>query len=185
MIRRAIILGTALALTSCTKPAPEQADTQAAASSAAQAAAAASAAVPAEASPGASASPVADKPAAPAPEAPSTSRDPGTVVVAWAKAMTLKQWDAAYLYWGDHGQRSGLTPQQFAAKWGKLANPEFELHPGSTEGAAGSLYYTAPIVLIDGKRHTRGEIVLRRVNDVDGASAEQLRWHIESLTVTP
>ncbi len=167
------------------QPASEEVDTQAAASSAAQAAAAASAAVPAEASPSASASPVADKTAPPAPEQPSTSRDPGTVVVAWAKAMTLKQWDAAYLYWGDHGQRSGLTAKQFAAKWGKLANPEFELHPGDTEGGAGSLYYTAPIVLIDGKRHTRGEIVLRRVNDVDGASAEQLRWHIESLTVTP
>ncbi len=185
MIRRAIILGTALALASCAKPAPEQADTQAAATSAAQAAAAASAAVPAEASPSAGASPVADKPAPSAPEQPSTSRDPGTVVVAWAKAMTLKQWDAAYLYWGDHGQRSGLTAQQFAAKWGKLANPEFELHPGDREGGAGSLYYTAPIVLIDGKSQKRGEIVMRRVNDVDGASAEQLRWHIESLTVTP
>ena len=175
-----VLLG-ALVLAGCAKPAPEGADTQALASSAAQAAAAASSEVPAAAS----ASPAAEKPAAPAPEAPSTSRDPGKVVIAWAKAMTLKQWDAAYLYWGDHGQRSGLTPQQFAAKWGKLANPEFELHPGQKERAAGSSYYTAPIVLIDGKRHVRGEIVLRRVNDVDGASAEQLRWHIESLTVSP
>ena len=181
---RTILLG-ALALAGCAKPAPEEADTQAAAASAAQAAAAASSEVPAEAIPTASASPAVSKPAAPAPEAPSTSRDPGTVVVTWAKAMTLKQWDAAYLYWGDHGQRSGLTAQQFAAKWGTLANPEFELHPGTTEGAAGSLYYTAPIVLIDGKNHKRGEIVIRRVNDVDGASAEQLRWHIESLTVSP
>ena len=124
---------------------------------------------------------------APAPTAtpPSESRDPATVVVAWAKAMTLKQWDSAYLYWGDHGARSGLTLPQFAAKWGKLGNPEFELHKGETEGAAGSLYYTAPIVLIDGQRHLRGEIVLRRVNDVDGASPEQLRWHIESLTTEP
>ncbi len=174
---RMVLIG-ALVLAGCSKPAPEDADTQARASSAAQAAAAASSEVPAEAS----ASPAPAKPAAPA---PSTSRDPGKVVVAWAKAMTLKNWDAAYLYWGDHGQRSGLTPQQFAAKWGKLANPEFELHSGQTEGAAGSLYYTAPIVLIDGKRHSRGQIVLRRVNDVDGASAEQLRWHIESLAVSP
>ena len=180
MKRYAILIGAA-ALAGCAKPAPEDGDTQALASSAAQAAAAASSEVPAEAS----ASPAPAKPAAPAPEAPSTSRDPGKVVVAWAKAMTLKNWDAAYLYWGDHGQRSGLTPQQLAAKWGKLANPEFELRSGQTEGAAGSLYYTAPIVLIDGKRHVRGEIVLRRVGDVDGASAEQLRWHIETLTVTP
>lgn len=123
--------------------------------------------------------------ASPAPEPPSTSRDPGQVVVAWAKAMTLKQWGAAYRYWGDEGARSGLTLLQFTEKWGKLNNPEFELHPGQTEGAAGSSYYTAPIVLIDGKRHVRGEIVLRRVNDVPGATPEQLRWHIESLTVSP
>ena len=182
MIRRAILIG-ALALASCSKPAPEQAETNALASSAAQAAAVASSAVLAEAS--ASASPASAKTAAPVPAAPSESRDPGKVVIAWAKAMTLKQWDAACLYWGDHGARSGLTQQQFAAKWGKLKNPEFELHSGTTEGAAGSSYYTAPIVLIDGKRHVRGEIVLRRVNDVDGASAEQLRWHIESLTAAP
>ena len=177
-----VLLG-ALVLAGCSKPAPEQADTQAIASSAAQAAAAASSEVPTEAS--ASASPAPVKTAAPAPEAPSTSRDPGKVVLAWAKAMTLKQWGSAYRYWGDEGARSGLTLLQFSEKWGKLANPEFELHPGTSEGEAGSLYYTAPIVLIDGKRHTRGEIVMRRVNDVDGASAEQLRWHIESLTVSP
>ena len=176
-MRRAAIAIAVAALAACSRPAPEQPDTSALASSAAEAAAAASA----EAMP--SANP-AGSPAAP-PELPSESRDPAKVVVAWAKTMSLKRWGSAHLYWGDYGARSGLTLAQFAAKWGKLANPEFELHAGDTEGGAGSLYYTAPIVLIDGKRHTRGEIVLRRVNDVDGASAEQLRWHIESLTITP
>ena len=176
-MRRAAIAIAVAALAACSRPAPEQPDASALASSAAEAAAAASA----EAMP--SVNP-AGSPAAP-PELPSESRDPAKVVVAWAKTMSLKRWGSAHLYWGDYGARSGLTLAQFAAKWGKLANPEFELHAGDTEGGAGSLYYTAPIVLIDGKRHTRGEIVLRRVNDVDGASAEQLRWHIESLTITP
>lgn len=176
-MRRAAIAIAVAALAACSRPAPEQPDASALASSAAEAAAAASA----EAMP--SANP-AGSPAAP-PELPSESRDPAKVVVAWAKTMSLKRWGSAHLYWGDYGARSGLTLAQFAAKWGKLANPEFELHAGDTEGGAGSLYYTAPIVLIDGKRHVAGEIVLRRVNDVDGASAEQLRWHIESLTITP
>ena len=99
--------------------------------------------------------------------------------------MSLKQWGSAYLYWGDHGARSGLSLAQFTARWDKLQNPEFELHQGEGDGAAGSLFYTAPLVLIDGQRQVRGEIVLRRVNDVDGASAEQLRWHIETLTIEP
>lgn len=123
--------------------------------------------------------------AAPALEPVSTSRNPGQVVVAWAKAMSLKQWGTAYRYWGDEGARSGLSLYQFSQRWSRLSNPEFELHPGTTEGAAGSSYYTAPIVLIDGKRHTRGTIVLRRVNDIDGATPEQLRWHIESLSIQP
>ena len=184
-MKRAAILFAVAALAACSQPAPEEPNTSALASSAAQAAAAASAEAMPTATPPSSptASPIA--PPAAQPEPPSQSRDPAKVVVAWAKAMTLKQWGSAFLYWGDHGARSGLTAAQFAAKWGKLANPEFELQAGDTEGGAGSLYYTAPIVLIDGKRHVRGEIVLRRVNDVDGASAEQLRWHIESLTVAP
>ena len=180
-MKRAVLLLAVTALAACSRPAPEEPDTTVLASSAAEAADAASAAV-------APAAPLASAPAAapaPAPTPPSESRDPAKVVVAWAKAMSLTDWGSAYLYWGDHGARSGLTAAQFAAKWGKLANPEFELQAGDTEGGAGSLYYTAPIVLIDGKRHVRGEIVLRRVNDVDGASAEQLRWHIESLTVAP
>ena len=184
MIRASILLAVA-ALAACSKPAPEEPDASALASSAAQADVAASA----EAMPsGTAAAPPAAASAAPLPAAPtppSESRDPAKVLVAWAKTMTLKQWGSAYLYWGDHGARSGLSSAQFAAKWGKLANPKFELQAGDSEGGAGSLYYTAPIVLIDGTRHVRGEIVLRRVNDVDGASPEQLRWHIESLTVAP
>jgi len=178
MKRAALLLGVA-ALAACSKPAAEQTAPTSAASDPGAESALASDAAPA--------APVAGTPAPvpAAPEPPSESRDPAKVVVAWAKAMTLKQWGNAYLYWGDHGARSGLTLYQFAAKWGKAANPEFELHPGTTEGAAGSSYYTAPIVLIDGKRHVSGEIVMRRVNDVDGATPEQLRWHIESLTVEP
>ena len=124
----AILIG-ALALAGCAKPASSDADTQALASSTAQAAAAASSDVPDEASAATSASPVAVQTAAPAPEAPSTSRDPGKVVVAWAEAMTLKQWGLAYRYWGDQGARSGLTLLQFSEKWGKLANPEFRTAP--------------------------------------------------------
>ena len=56
---------------------------------------------------------------------------------------------------------------------------------GESEGAAGSLYYTAPVTVTDGTRVLKGDVVLRRVNDVPGATEEQLRWHIESTTLTP
>jgi len=58
--------------------------------------------------------------------------------------------------------------------------------PGAIEGAAGSLFVTVPIVIYGrfatGKPlHQSGNAVLRRVNNVPGASAEQLRWRIERL----
>ena len=57
---------------------------------------------------------------------------------------------------------------------------------GTMEGAAGSSYYTVQSEITASDADGRpvafeGPIVLRRVNDVPGASAEQLRWRIESF----
>lgn len=117
--------------------------------------------------------------------APSASRNPGEVLIRWAKAVSLRDWASARAYWGDNGAASRLTEQEFAARWDGLKHPDVELGSGEQEGAAGSSFYTAPVTIIDGQRRITGEVVLRRVNDVDGASAEQLRWHIESSTLTP
>lgn len=57
---------------------------------------------------------------------------------------------------------------------------------GTMEGAAGSSFYTAPVTITARDRQGRpirfeGEAVLRRVNDVPGATAAQLAWHFETL----
>lgn len=119
------------------------------------------------------------------PRQPSTARDPARVLQDWAKSVEARDWSAVRALWGDHGERSGLSIKAFAAKWTKLRQPEVTIGKGDGEGGAGSLYYTAPVRIIDGARVISGEIVIRRVNDVDGASAEQLRWHVESTTLTP
>lgn len=56
--------------------------------------------------------------------------------------------------------------------------------PGAIEGAAGSLYVSVPVVIYGrlatgGPLHQSGAAVLRRVNDVPGATPEQRRWRIE------
>ena len=119
------------------------------------------------------------------PPAPSASRDPHVVAQAWADAVRACDWSAAYGYWGDHGARSGKTLAQFTTQWSQLKKPLIVLGKASQEGAAGSLYYTVPVTISDGDRRLSGELVLRRVNDVDGASAEQRRWHIDSTTLQP
>ncbi len=116
---------------------------------------------------------------------PSTSRDPQEVLLSWAKAVSLKDWPTAYGYWGDRGARSGQTLAQYTTQWSKLNAPDLEIGKGEQEGGAGSLYYTVPVTVVDGTRRIPGEVVMRRVNDVDGATAEQLRWHIESTTIKP
>lgn len=63
---------------------------------------------------------------------------------------------------------------------------EYEVGDAAVEGAAGSLYATVPVRLALREDMTgeevslEGTIVLRRVNDVPGATADQLRWHFES-----
>lgn len=65
-----------------------------------------------------------------------------------------------------------------------------DLHPwthlqigdlGETEGAAGSIYTTIPVVFYGDTFSNPAEVILRRVNDVPGSTEEQRRWHIERI----
>ena len=119
------------------------------------------------------------------PAVPPKSRDPAVVLGAWAAAVEARDWASVRCYWGDHGTASGLSQEAFAARWSALQKPKVTAGKGESEGAAGSIYYTALVTITDGARIISGEVVLRRVNDVEGASPEQLRWHIESSTLAP
>lgn len=119
------------------------------------------------------------------PGKPSFARNPDDVMDALAATIEARDWKALRAFWGDKGERSGLSEDAFAARWSTLMAPVVTIGTGAQEGAAGSLYYTAPVTIVDGARTLRGEMTIRRVNDVDGASPEQLRWHIESTTIAP
>jgi len=180
MNRAFSILAITMALAGCDRTAtPEQATDG---PTAAVTSAAASPPVAAASVPAPSPTPTAELSA---PGAPSLSRDPAEVMKAWATAVQVRDWTTVRSFWGDHGERSGLTDKAFATTWSSLLDPKVTVYPGEQEGAAGSLYYTAPVRIIDGPRTVRGEVVLRRVNDVPGATEEQLRWHIESTTLEP
>lgn len=62
--------------------------------------------------------------------------------------------------------------------------------PGPLGAAAGSLYVEVPVVLYGrlksgGELHRSGKAVLRRSNDIPGASPDQRRWRIERLELAP
>lgn len=105
-------------------------------------------------------------------------RDPERLLRYYVSAVRAGDWAAAAKAWGLDAQ---MTPAKLEAQLGGQAGPKLAVGKGDMEGAAGSLYYEAPIVVdfADGRPSSRGTIVLRRVNDVPGASDEQLNWRIE------
>jgi hypothetical protein len=134
--------------------------------------------------PAPSATPVPVPLPAPAPDA-IQSRNPTEVLAAWGHAVEARDWAKVRGFWGQHGTASGLSPRAFATRWSVLKKPQVTIDIGLGDAGAGSLFYTAPVTITDGARRIAGQVSLRRVNDVDGASAEQLRWHIEKSSVTP
>jgi hypothetical protein len=115
--------------------------------------------------------------------------EPGAraLLLDWARAIERRQFDRAWdlMSESDHQKWSKA---EFAALFADLGEITVAVPGGSMEGAAGSLYYSEPVTITapdtDGRPvRLEGEIVLRRVNGVPGATPEQLRWHVESTTL--
>jgi hypothetical protein len=108
------------------------------------------------------------------------------VVRRYYDAIDARDYSVAYAQWGSHGEASGKSYGDFAAGFADTQSVTVTvLEPAEVEGGAGSLYAEVPVtvdaVLADGTRQRfTGTYAIRRVNDVDGSSAEQRRWHIAS-----
>jgi hypothetical protein len=99
----------------------------------------------------------------------------GQVVQHYGALIEQNRVDEATKLWGD---------AQAAAVFAKLLRPSTHLEIGDlgqTEGAAGSIYTTVPVVFYGDSFRRPAEIILRRVNDVPGSTAEQRRWHIDRI----
>jgi hypothetical protein len=109
-------------------------------------------------------------------------KNPNRLLRFYAAALHARDWESAAKAWGPN---SGVTAQTLKQSYDRADPPMLELGQGQIEGAAGSLYYEAPVTLHfgTGAASEKGSLVLRRVNDVPGATAEQLRWHIERSTI--
>ena len=104
------------------------------------------------------------------------SRDCKTVLSFYADALHAGLYQQAARVWGKDWAVSAATlTKRYSAE-----QPVYlELGEISVEGGAGSLYCEVTAVLkTSGHQPQTGKITLRRVNDVPGATADQLRWHI-------
>lgn len=103
------------------------------------------------------------------------------VLLTWARALENRQFGTAWDQFGN----PPASRAAFTKWWQRYRTITVSVLNGEMEGAAGSSYYTAPAIVtgetIEGKAfRLQGDVILRRVNDVDGATPAQLRWHIES-----
>ena len=113
------------------------------------------------------------------------------VVKAYYAAIARRDYHAAWLAWDGNGQASGKTEKAFRGGFAQTVSVRAVVGtPFDQEGAAGSSFIQVPVdvyaQLSGGKRqHFRGSYTLRRVNDVDGASPAQLRWHLYTAKLRP
>jgi hypothetical protein len=113
---------------------------------------------------------------------PLASRDCGEVARFYGEALSERAFDRAALVWDD----PVIDGARLEALFGPYAQPRVSWDEPTVEGAAGSLYCTITGRLSDAADPAipaiEGTLMLRRVNDVPGATPEQLRWTIRSST---
>ena len=178
------VAALALALSACNQPAPTPLPSEAAE---APVATVEPAPPPRQPTPSPTASPVAENLTAPTlvPEAEKGEKGARNILLEWARALERRDFARADAQWG-----AGAPDAGSAAQFGDYQAITVGFGDGEVEGGAGSLYYEVPLTFTGKRKHEatvsrQGTIVLRRVNDVDGATPAQLRWHIAGITLKP
>jgi len=109
------------------------------------------------------------------------------LLLSFARAIERGEYDQAWTMLSP-ADREKWSRTDFAALFADLGKITVSMPDGTIEGAAGSLYYSAPLTITASDSEGRpvrmeGSAVVRRVNDVDGATPAQLRWHFQTLTL--
>ncbi len=189
MIKTILFAGTgALALAACSGSAPDALATQDTAAVSESAPSSATGEAAATSPTVAAAIPVPPPPATvPIPaiqlstEEEKSEKGARMVVQTWARALETRQFGLAWEQFGN----PPASRAAYARWWQRYRTIRVSLGRGIGDAGMGSLYYTVPATLTGtttaGKPfRLHGDVMLRRVNDVDGATPEQLRWHIGS-----
>jgi hypothetical protein len=110
------------------------------------------------------------------------SKDCPTVVEFYLEALGGHEWDKAALVWADPVIDGARLETVFSA----YKELQLEWPEPFVEGAAGSSFCTVSGKLTDAQDPAKimieGTLLLRRVNDVPGATPDQLRWTLQSST---
>lgn len=114
-----------------------------------------------------------------------TAEDAAAVIRDYYSSIDSRSYARAYALWSNGGQASNQTPQQFADGFANTARVSVEIGaPGNEDAGAGQRYIQVPVTITatqaDGSvRRYDGTYTLHRTV-VDGATAEQRAWRINS-----
>jgi hypothetical protein len=110
------------------------------------------------------------------------SKDCAEVVEFYLEALSTREYAQAALVWDD----PVIDAARLEAVFGGYREAQVEWTDPVIEGAAGWLYCTVAGKLTDAAEPARpmleGTLILRRANDVPGATPNQLRWTLQSST---
>ena len=110
------------------------------------------------------------------------SKDCGEVVEFYLEALGGREWAQAALVWND----PVIDGARLEAVFGGYKELRLAWTDPVVEGAAGSAYCNVGGTLTDAqdpaKPPVEGTLLLKRVNDVPGATPDQLRWTLRSST---
>jgi hypothetical protein len=127
-----------------------------------------------------------------APFTPESAQGAANVVQTYYALIGEGKYAQAWALWGYDGKASGQpSAEAFARSFDRYVQYNAQIGaPGEPEGAAGSIYVSVPVVIYGRLKsgaevHEKGTADLRRVNNVDGSTAEQRRWHISRIETKP
>jgi hypothetical protein len=122
-----------------------------------------------------------------APFTPQSAQGAANVVQTYYALIEEKSYGRAWALRSGSAQASDLSRDVFAHGFAAYGQYHANIGaPGEMEGAAGSSFVDVPVQVYGRKAdgapfNQLGTVTLRRVNDVDGSTAEQRRWHIEKI----
>lgn len=99
----------------------------------------------------------------------------GQMVQHYGALIEQNRFEEAEKLWGDAATAAAFSAQLQPGTHLEIGDL------GDTEGAAGSIYTTVPVVFYRDAFRRPASVILRRVNDVPGSSEAQRRWHIERI----
>jgi hypothetical protein len=110
------------------------------------------------------------------------SKDCAEVVGFYLAELGAREWAQAALVWND----PVIDGARLETVFGGYRQVQLARTEPSVEGAAGSLHCTVSGALTDAQDPAKppldGTLELQRVNDVPGATPDQLRWTLRSST---